>query len=69
MIILTVWCTQWYVWDRIREGYTKHNLTIGVRYVHETLRLCYVSKCYGYERLIKMIWLGSIDKRIRLGYG
>ena len=53
----------------IREECTKRNVTIGVRYVHEILRLGYVSKCYGYERLIKTIWSRSIDKIIRLGYG
>ena len=53
MIIFTVWCVQWYVWDIIREGCIKRNITIKVRCVHETLRLGYVSKCYGYERLIK----------------
>ena len=65
MIIL--WCVQWYVWDRIRERCTKGNVMIGVRYVHETLKLGYVSKCYGYERSIKTIWSQSIDKRIWLG--
>ena len=39
-------CVQWYVW----EGCTKLNVMIGVRYVHETLKLGNVSKCYGYER-------------------
>ena len=53
MIIITVGCVQGYVWDRIREGCTKRNVTIGVRYVHETLKLGYILKCYGYERLIK----------------
>ena len=42
---------------------------LNIRYVHETLKLGYVSKCYVYERLIKTIWSRSIDKRIRLGYG
>ena len=31
----------------IREGCTKRNVTIGVRYVHETLRLGYIPECYG----------------------
>ena len=53
MIILTVWCVQWYVWDMIWEGCTKRNVMVEVRYVHETLKLGYLSKCYGYERLIK----------------
>ena len=48
---------------------TKRKTTIEVKYVHETLRLGFVPKFYGYERLIKTIWLGSVDKRIRLGYG
>ena len=52
-ITLTIRDVQWYVWDRIREGCTKRNVTIGVRYVNGTLRLGYVSKCYGHERLIK----------------
>jgi len=39
----------------IREGCTTRNVIIRVRYVHGTLRLGYVSKCYGYERLIKTI--------------
>ena len=47
MIIIMVWCVQGYVWDRIREGCTKRNVTIGVRYVHETLRLGYILECYG----------------------
>ena len=53
MIIITLQYVQWYVWDRIWEGCTKQNVTIGVRYIHETLRLGYILKCYGYERLIK----------------
>ena len=39
MIIIMVQCAQGYVWDRIREGCTKRNVTIEVRYFHETLRL------------------------------
>ena len=41
---------------------------LNIRYVHETLKLGYVSTCYGYERLIKMIGSRSTDKKIRLGY-
>ena len=47
MIIIMVQCVQGYVWDRIRERCTKRNVTIGVRYVHETLRLGYIPECYG----------------------
>ena len=53
MIIIMIQCVQGYVWDRIREGCTKRNLTIGVRYVHEMLRLGYIPECYGYGRLMK----------------
>ena len=47
MIIVTVQCVQWYVWDRIQEGCTKRNVTIGVKYVHEALRLGYIPDWYG----------------------
>ena len=53
MIIITVQCVQGYVWDRIREGCTKRNVTIGVKYVHETLRLGYKPEWYGQERLME----------------
>ena len=42
-----VWCVLGYVWDRIREGCTKRNVTIVIRYVHEMLRLDYIPECYG----------------------
>ena len=42
-----VQCAQGYVWARMREGCTKWNVMIGVRYVHETLRLGYIPECYG----------------------
>ena len=47
MIIVVVQCVQGYVWDRIREGCIKRNVTIEVKYVHETLRLGYIPKWYG----------------------
>ena len=47
MIIIMVRCGLGDVWDRIREGCTKQNVTIRVRYVHETLRLGYIPECYG----------------------
>ena len=47
MIIVTVECVQGYVWDRIQEVCTKRNVTIGVKYVHETLMLGYILEWYG----------------------
>ena len=47
MIIIMVWCALRDVWDRIQEGCTKQNVTIGVRYVHKTLSLGYIPECYG----------------------
>ena len=42
--------------DMFEIGYEKdaqRNVTIGVRYVHEMLRLGYIPECYGQERLMK----------------
>ena len=47
MIIIMVQCALGDVWDRIPEGCTKQNVTIGVRYVHETLSLGYIPEYYG----------------------
>ena len=47
MIIVVVQCVQGYVWDRIREGCIKRNVTIEVKYVHEMLRLGYILEWYG----------------------
>ena len=68
MIILTVQCIQWYVWDMIRKECKKRNVMIGVRYVHETLKLDYVSKCYGYEKIDKndMVTIDLWKNAIRL---
>ena len=40
--------------DMFEIGYdTKRNVTIGVKYVHETLGLGYIPKWYGQERLME----------------